>query len=751
MGMYLRYKGNFGSRDEKLWTAEIWQKSESAFAIGELDFDGDEPLTIEWEETEKKDVIQSSSATMNIISPGDRTYEDMYAIEAGSIRLDVKLNGELYWSGTLDPEQYEEPYSETEEYIVTLTFSDFGILERLKWNYEGMVTLQTVLNAGITSAGLGNELVDYSMISTQINADSGQLKPIDISLRADNFYDEDGEASSMKDVIEGALQPLGLKMVQRQGKIYVYDLNGLATKNSDTKEIVWASDDQVLGVDTVANDVKVTFSPYAGSTETKIEYQGVDTDTETTTGEPIMTKVRMDQSGFEATDKPKADWDTLSFRMLCSRYGSGVEGLGDGLERYFQIKPVLTEEDSEGVAYGFKYGHGNGVYTTVLNDPTQIRTDTGELLTSKKIFVPKIEHPELYRIKLTMEMLVDVRYNPFTDENDFNERWDYDDAKLTWTMMSVDTHVDLLQDDGSVYMCYANTDVNYGFLGDNSEGNVTIYNPLELSGQGWTFPGLADFAHPICRLGYYDKEDLLEGCAILGWKTNRQYIGMGRSRQQIIMSDTVKGMDDGQYIPYPPNGGWLQVTVMKNMRAVDWNHHGDNHYEEVAQKYYDKLRWILYKAPQLEIVDAQSIKMNSVKCDDIVYKGILNRAAKEEIEIDTVCGTMKNVCPTARGCYYKTKGALQLGTMYRGGRTDQVERLLIGTLYSQHASRHTKLSGTTEILTDGLIKYTEAMQGEKKFLLTADVQDLGEGTSELTIVELSNDDYEPTEEDLNNA
>ena len=187
------------------------------------------------------------------------------------------------------------------------------------------------------------------------------------------------------------------------------------------------------------------------------------------------------------------------------------------------------------------------------------------------------------------------------------------------------------------------------------------------------------------------------------------------------------------------------MTVMKGMKARNWSHHGDNHYEAVGQEYYDKLRWVLYKAPQIEIVDASSIKMKTVECDDILYKGVLNAQAKEDIEIDTVCGTMKGVCPTARGCYYKTEGALQLGTMYRGGRTDQVERLLIGTLYSQHANRHTKLSGTTEILTDSLIKYTEAMQGEKKFLLTADVQNLGEGTSELTIVELSKDSYEPSE------
>lgn len=739
MDMYLRYKGNFGSRDEKLWTAEIWQKSESAFAIGELDFDGDEPLTIEWEETEKKDVIQSSSATMNIISPGDRTYEDMYAIEAGSIRLDVKLNGELYWSGTLDPEQYEEPYSETEEYIVTLTFSDFGILERLKWNYEGMVTLKTVLGLGVTRAGLGHEGIDESMISTQLSAESGEMKLLDLSVRSENFYDEDGEASTMKDVIEGVMQPLALKMIQRDGKIYVYDLNGLAN-NGTAKAISWASDDQVLGVDAVANDMKVTFSPYSGQDEVKINYKGTDTNTETTTGEPIMTKVRLDQSAFIGIAlNPKADWDTLSFKMLCSRYGSGLESIGDGV-KYFKIAPVLSSEEAEGVVYGFKYGHGNGVYTTVLTDPAKMLTDSGELMTTKSIFIPRLTNPEKYMIKVSMEMLVDVRYNPFTDKNDYNERWDYDDAALTWTMAAVDTQVDLLDDGGNVKLAFGNANVNY----------TEFSNPLDMSQQGWS--AIKDNEpYPTCRLGYYDKEDLKEGCAIMGWKTNRQYIGLGNGQTWRELRAVDKEMDDGQYIPYPPDGGWLRVTVMKGMKARNWSHHGDNHYEEVGQEYYDKLRWVLYKAPQLEIVDASCIKMKTVECDDILYKGVLNAQAKEDIEIDTVCGTMKEVCPTARGCFYKTSDGLQISTLYRGGQTNQAERLLIGTLYSQHASRHTKLSGTTEILTDGLMKYTEAMQEGKEFILVGDVENVGEGTSEMTIVELSKDSYEPSESDLKNV
>lgn len=75
--------------------------------------------------------------------------------------------------------------------------------------------------------------------------------------------------------------------------------------------------------------------------------------------------------------------------------------------------------------------------------------------------------------------------------------------------------------------------------------------------------------------------------------------------------------------------------------------------------------------------------------------------------------------------FWKAPDGLQISTLYRGGQTNQAERLLMSALYSQHANRHTKLSGTTEILTDGLIKYTEAMQEGKEFILVGDVENVG--------------------------
>lgn len=57
---YLRYKGEFLSISNVLWRAEIWQEAGGEFeAVGLLEFDADEPLSIEWNERAKRKLYKA--------------------------------------------------------------------------------------------------------------------------------------------------------------------------------------------------------------------------------------------------------------------------------------------------------------------------------------------------------------------------------------------------------------------------------------------------------------------------------------------------------------------------------------------------------------------------------------------------------------------------------------------------------------------------------------------------------------------
>ena len=60
--------------------------------------------------------------------------------------MDVLRDGALYWSGTLDPELYEEPFAYKTDYGVEITFADMAVLERLNWNKAGFMTIREIIN-----------------------------------------------------------------------------------------------------------------------------------------------------------------------------------------------------------------------------------------------------------------------------------------------------------------------------------------------------------------------------------------------------------------------------------------------------------------------------------------------------------------------------------------------------------------------------------------------------------------------------
>ena len=144
--------------------------------------------------------------------------------------------------------------------------------------------------------------------------------------------------------------------------------------------------------------------------------------------------------------------------------------------------------------------------------------------------------------------------------------------------------------------------------------------------------------------------------------------------------------------------------------------------------------------PEIEIVNNVQFDQ-TINTDDVEYSAEINASAKESLEIDTICGTSEEGVPTAKGAYFNADNGKQITEFSRAGRTTQAEELLIGTLYSQFASRHTKLEGEAKIAVDGMAAYTEQNQEGKLFLLAGDVQDAIADTSQAVLIELSPDEY----------
>ena len=752
---YLRYMGEFVSVAGVIWRVEILQEANAEFdVIGSLTFSADEPLVIEWGDKSKEEVICSSVATLKIISPGDRTYEDLYSIEVGRVRLDVYRNNALYWSGCIDTEFYEEPYEMLNGYEVSLTFSDFGVLDRLKYDLSDMRTLYDIVNYCAGRCGINCGGIDDTLISTQLTASGSALSLKSLQVRSDNFYDEDGEASTLADVIKGILQPLALRMIQRCGKIYIYDLNGLYNKAS-VKQIVWDGDSQTMGVDKVYNNAKITWSTYAQSGNLlpdKCWPESIETDA------PLMALNNLAGGNKNGANYFSYHYSTVlddwidatdcGFTIWTATEGNNAE-LGENV-RFFKIVPQYDGTESEGIAIYWKSvqgikqswgsgwsaffgskGNGNG------NIPgTSIDSIGPALFKTSKVWLPPVDASRELTVRVSIDLLLDPRFNPFETAANLMkgaEQKDWYDLFNTYGNFIYVPVTIKFQPDGSntVYVW-----TNRSIVKRSISSPVTTLNGTYGSWVTYTNDNSPNDWGYLC---YYDAKDHVDTSGVLGWKQNRPAINPHRNQLISILENA----EAGQYIPYPNYGGrggklWVEV------RGPGWyivNEGADLANSENGLKgLWNKVSWVLMKIPEIEIMNNTQFDQ-TISTDDVEYNAEINSAAKEAIEIDTICGTSAEGVPTARGAYFDASTGKQIKELTRAGRTTQVEDLLIGTLYSQFGQRRTTLNGEAQITHDPIATYKEDNQGDKKFILVEDVQDVIKDTSDTTFIELRPDEY----------
>lgn len=677
--------------------------------------------------------------------------------------MDVYKNNNLHWSGALDPEFYEEPYEMANGYEVSLTFSDFGILDRIKYDLSGIQTIRDIITYALQRAVILYNGLKTDYITTTFT-DGASITGGGISVRSENFVDEDGEAFTLHKVLEGILQPLAVRIVQRVGTIYLYDLNGLYTKGTP-KAIQWDGDKQTMGTDKVANNVIVSFSPYSSAEllSDELEYGGkYDIEHVNWNSRPPVSEPNYEPEYGEYysyypnyNSRQGVNWDgnLVDFTIFTSYEGTGIKSLGAGCP-YFHIFPVFgSAGECSGVAYAFRTG-GHGSISTgwpewKIHDsiPNASLNGNNEILTSYRAFLPKLDtsSAKKFMVRLVEEILVDARYNPFSGATSDNDESNDNILKTRSGFVFIPAKVSLYDENGKVLYHYRNRDAAAGAV----RGHLWYLMNSQAGGK-WV---AGEDPGGDCWLEYYNPDDLGEDAGIRGWHGNRHCIGRLDGRGGRIgtdIYDSFKKMDDGEYMPYPPVAGYLEVQIQSGILGYDYGQDVDDcEFGSYASQWdrsgiYGMLRWCLYKAPVIDVVN-NSLTFDAAELEDVEYSGYINKSAKEKIDIDTICGTAVSVCPTAKGCYHRTKTGEQLQELTRAGVTDHPEKLLIGTIYSQYADRKTTLSGEA-VIDEGLHYYTEQNQGDKRFMLMSEEQDIIADCTDAEYCEFRPDEYEGIEE-----
>lgn len=271
----LRYEGSFLSHSDVSWKVQIFQVAEEEFPeVGELRFDAEEPLVVEWEDVKKQGTVQGSTLTLQLDSPSDREYVHLYTISPRGVQVRVFREKVLWWVGVMDSELYEEPYERENHYTVTLTFSDFAIADRLLLDQTGTVTLQELLSSLFKRGALFTKEVsenqttlefharlDTSLISTTLpEEEEATLTPQRVAVSVSSFKEDEEEPETLRGALEKVMQPLGLRLIQKAGKLWLYDLHGLYLFGQ-RRPVTWNGAEQTLSVDSVIPAVSIKFKP----------------------------------------------------------------------------------------------------------------------------------------------------------------------------------------------------------------------------------------------------------------------------------------------------------------------------------------------------------------------------------------------------------------------------------------------------------------------------------------------------------
>lgn len=693
MSLYKRYMSSFKDIYQVQYDIEIWQEASEAFTVEEITLVRN-AVTIEWVKQDKLKPIRSSAATLQILCQSDRKFIDLYTVAVKTVRLDIYRNRSLYWSGTIDTELYEEPYYTTSGYVVSLTFSDFAVLNRIKWTESGFKTIGEVLNICISSTGILYESVQKHISTKMYSGDTNDIFD-SLSILSDNFYNEDEEADSLSDVLEHTLTPFTAHIQQKNGSVHIFDINQIVTENPIP--IKWVRKDSVLGVDKIYNNAKITFSAYEQTDLLSAQMDEGDYPTPESGGVLVKTDRNDSAEGF------RISFDTTK---------NSVFEITDKSAKYFCINPIYSGNNDRGVAYCCTPNNAPYLNTAVscMSGTTHIK---GELFKVKK--QPYIGYVSYrkgdYLLKLSLDFLFDVRYNPFESAAIGNEKGNY--GRLTdWCNFAyVPIMLTLRNKNGNALYHYRNK-------------NVMESARYDLKGD-WV-PGEASWGD--CYLCYYDEADRKSASGLGGWSTNRQIIGY--FREGLPQGITKRG--DGEFIKMPPSAGWLDVRVGVGIYQFD--------YKREEKDIYSLTRWVLYKSLSIELVDKYG---NSLNLKDQVHTAWIERDAEEEYEIETHVGTMKKASPAARGVVFRSDSNEMIEGVYRNGYTAGLEQLAIGTIYSQFGSRKNLFTGTVRLIPEFTICRERNMPG--KYMLISEIQNLSAAISEINMVEIEADNYEGVE------
>jgi len=697
------YTSQFHGTDGTSWSVEIainnYESREQ-----EIRLEADEPLVIEWQETRKTDVVQSSTCTLKVSNESDRQMVTL--MQNHDVLCSVYRGENLYWRGMLDDRIYEEPYSFKQNYVTELTFSDFGYLNRTTFNMFHKRSLRYIIDDCLETARL-NSLPVIQMVSL---ANPKPLVPVSLEMlyiSCERFQSSDStdEGPSKRDVLEEILRPLGLRIMQKNGKIWIYDIEYLRDETVAVP-VVWKGTDAILRGSETFGTYEIDFD--SDPKETVLDGSGISKIWDDASSNRFWAEYRDDNNSEEEIGF------YFEFNYISSLH----------LNK-FRTRSYLSASDEFGYAYRARcFDSVNNSKRNLLASTTPIQLNTiDKLFSFQSRYLPLIPDRDDFQFRVNLDFLFSPKLNPFEEAED----WNLDIYETSWHTISwenwkeymlrlyIPVKLEVLNDNGDVLYHYKNTNSYGGYL-----------YPLD-PGHGKWLSGAGTWGEML--LAYYKPGDdgHLHETALDGWATNKQTISRSRAKAPGVYAKR----KDGEYVPLPPVPGYVRFTVSNGIVGLL----GDVE-PQMLLNFDQYINWQLYRDPKVTVVRSNMVN-DDIKKDDIsdresideysVHRDVFQEGAK-------IGGYRKGVSPCARGLLFDGNG-LVWSKFVKNTALRTLEAQRIKSLQDQTHLVQPEISGTA-VLNPEFCIYSEASTSGV-FLVTALRQDPKSATEYVTMARIA--------------
>lgn len=691
------------------------------------------------------------------------TETTLFAIEGVNTLADLQIEGSsidatyryhttdtlLYWAGTLDPELFEEPYAYNNRYVTELSFVDLAPLDYVYWDAKGLMSIRAIVEKCVESAKFLHAKPFFELVATQT---ADQESAFACTVQAENFYDDDGEPMTMREVLEEALRPFAVRLIQKDGFMVLFDLHSLHAVTPAA--ISWYGTDSTVEADRVYNDVTVKFSPYQNETifEALTEPDEVLKEGDDSINEEMVFGYTVGWDGSPSLIDKVSSFEAFKMLMKVPTESLDKAQVMNGAV-LFRVEPIYSGKEDAGVLWSFSQAHPKR-QDDDQNWPAYspkvpfcaMGANYAQALPEKPV-TPIIKTNGVYvsndgggsNILLSIEALFDARYDWFDSADayktnvesknyDFTENEKYIKERGLCFIPAVIT---LRDESGRPLYRYSN---NWKRISDPT----SIFHEWV----GWhKIANGEDVYERPAWLAFY-KESPKEGGAMSdGWQKNKQVLW---STIRDIPA-TIANKNNGEYIAMPPEPGYLVVEICAGHLFMTLAEYSlttlNNAVGPTDPVYTEKARTVAYKSIEIKIVPEYGV--DEVEATDIEDIAWINKSARENLSISTIVGTPNTKMPAAKGALRLPNGA-QVDSFTRGDHAGRLEKLLIGTAYSQYAERKNVLQGTADMLLGFYPLIDRSIDG--RYVLLSEVQNVEKGTSDIRAAEFNADEYDSIEE-----